>query len=225
MGKKSKYTSLILFGSAAWMVCAVALPMNHATGTDRLVAKVSNLVISQAYADDDKDKSKDESKDEESKSDDESKDDESKDEDSTSTDFSSATSVCVSRSSVLSTLGLTSDSDDEANSDDESKDDEAKSDDESKDDEAKSDDESKDDESKSDDESSSDDTVVTEAFIESLSGCTAIDGSSTVAGVWVPDSAVGDSTLLNEYFSQVSAGTSAANPESSMKSFREIHGQ
>lgn len=125
-----KQISLMVFGSAAWMVCAVALPMSQATDTDGLMAKASNLLIGQAYAKDDESKSDDEGKsDDKSKSDDEDK---SKDNSSSSSyDFSSATLVCVSKTSVETTLGITSSSDESKSDDDKSKNDESKSDDDS----------------------------------------------------------------------------------------------
>jgi len=130
MNKTTKYISMILFGSAAWMVCAVALPMNQATDTDGLMAKASNLFIGQAYAKDDESKSDDEGKsDDKSKSDDEDK---SKDKSSSSSyDFSTATLVCVSKTSVETTLGITSSSDESKSDDDKSKSDDSKSDDDS----------------------------------------------------------------------------------------------
>jgi len=54
MNITAKYISTILFASAAWMVCAVALPMNQAVETDGLMARVSNLLITEAYAKADK---------------------------------------------------------------------------------------------------------------------------------------------------------------------------
>lgn len=119
MNKTTKYISTILFGSAAWMVCAVALPMNQVADTDGLFAKVSDLVIGQAYAKDDESKSDDDK----SKSDDEdkSKDEgESKSSESSSVtyDFSSDTLICVSRTSVETTLNISSESTDDGKSKD-----------------------------------------------------------------------------------------------------------
>jgi len=124
-----KQISLMVLGGAAWMVCAVVLPMNQAANTDGLMAEVSSLVISQAYADDDKSKSDDEDKsDDKSKSDDESKsEDESS---STSYDFSSDTLICVSRTSVETTLNISSESSDGKSSDKD--DDKSESDDDDK---------------------------------------------------------------------------------------------
>ena len=139
-----KQISLMAFGSVAWLVCAVALPMNQATDTDGLMAKVSNLLITQAYASDDESKSDDDdkSKDSESKSDDEDK---SKDE-SSSTSYDTSSLVCISKTTVETTLSSSESKDSESKSDDEdkSKDDESKSDDEGKsDDSSKSDDDGK----------------------------------------------------------------------------------
>jgi len=131
MNNTIKQISLMVFGGAAWMVCAVALPMHQAVETDGLMAKVSNLVITQAYAEDDKSKSDDEGK---SDDDDKSKD-KSSSSSSSSYDFSSDTLICVSRTSVETTLNISSESsDDSKSSDDKSKsDDEGKSDDKSSD--------------------------------------------------------------------------------------------
>jgi len=233
MNKTIKNISMVLFGSAAWMVCAVVIPMSQGQGTDGLMAKVSNLVISQAYAEDDKSKS-----DDESKSKDEGK---STGESSSTYDFSSATLVCVSKTSVLTSLGLSSESSESAKSDDESKskDEESKSedgssksgddesskssDDGSKDSEAKS---SDDDKSKDSETTSSDSTEVTQSSVEALSSCTAIGTNGTEVGVWVPDSAVGNSAALTAYVNDVLAGGSApAHPDSSMGSYREIRGE
>jgi len=231
MDKTIKQLSLGLFGSVAWLVCAVALPMNQGTTThDGLSAKLGNLVITQAFADDDGAKSDDESKDEDKS------EDKSKDESSVSYDFSAATLVCVSRTTVLTTLGLSSESeegksDDEAKSDESKSDDSAKSDDSSSDDSAKSDDESKDDDKSKDDESKDSSSEVTQTFIESLAGCTALTSGGTTNGVWVPDTAVDsagslDSAAVSAYFTQVASGSNSGQPaDSSMESYREIRGQ
>jgi len=264
MNNVMKKISLMGLGGVAWMVCAIAMPMNQAQDTQSLTAKVADLVISQAYADDEAKNDDSESKD------DESKDKESKDS-SISYDFSSATLVCVSRSTVLTTLNFTS-SESEAKSDDDGSksDDEAKSDDDSStessevslDDES-SEVDSSDDESKSDDEGKSDDsedkskddssTAVTQSYIEALPACTVF--GSTVAGVYVPSTAIIssgssassttgttsgsststgsssvslDSNVTSAYFAQLASGTSGlsgAPKASKMESYREIHGE
>ena len=65
---------------------------------------------------------------------------------------------------------------------------------------------------------------VTESYIESLPTCTAIDGASTVPGVWLPDSAVEDGPSLNGYFAQLQGGLVSGRPDSESRSYREIKG-
>jgi hypothetical protein len=67
---------------------------------------------------------------------------------------------------------------------------------------------------------------VTSTTVDSLATCKAIDGSSTVAGVWIPDTANGDSAALTAYIAEVEAGGSTpSTPDSSMESYREIRGE
>jgi len=231
-----KQISMMVFGSVAWLVCAVALPMHQVSGTDSLSAKVANLVIAPAFASSSDDEAK--SDDDESKDSDEGKDDES-DDTSSSYDFSSATLVCVSQSSVLTALNFTSSESEAKSDDDESKDDEAKSDDdesseseatsddgESSDDGAKSDDdESKDDEAKSDDEESDESsTELSASFIQGLPACT-VFGASSAAGVWVPSSAIdlsattsGGATTTSGSTSTTSGGTTTTSGSTSTTS-------
>jgi len=66
MNKTMKHLSLILLGSAFWLVCSV-MPGNSSTVADTsLVAKTLNLVLTPVYADEDKHESakKDEEADE-----------------------------------------------------------------------------------------------------------------------------------------------------------------
>ena len=138
MNITAKYISTILFASAAWMVCAVALPMNQAVETDGLMARVSNLLITEAYAKADKvtlchvpngnsgnpqtlsvaDSAVDAHLTQHSgdylgacvgASSDNSA--------SSGYDFSSDTLICVSRASVESTLGISSEDSDDKSSD------------------------------------------------------------------------------------------------------------
>ncbi|OIO70440.1 MAG: hypothetical protein COW19_00290 [Zetaproteobacteria bacterium CG12_big_fil_rev_8_21_14_0_65_55_1124] len=67
--------------------------------------------------------------------------------------------------------------------------------------------------------------TVTQAYVESLPTCTAIGGGSTDAGVWLPESAVADDIALNDYFVQVQAGVVSGHPDSASSSYREISGQ
>jgi len=224
-----KQISMMVFGSVAWLVCAVALPMHQGPGTDSLTAKVANLVIAPAFASSTDDEAKsddDESKDNDEGKDDESKDDGESDDTSSSYDFSSATLVCVSQSSVLTALNFTSSESEAKSDDDESKDDEAKSDDdesseseatsddgESSDDGAKSDDddESKDDEAKSDDdESDESSTTLSASFIQGLPACT-VFGASSAAGVWVPSSAIIFPTVSSSGTTTTSGGTTTTS--------------
>ena len=64
MKNTMKQISMILFGTAAWMVCAVVAPMQQGTENTGLFAAVASLAVPAAYADvddDDKDKDKDKS--------------------------------------------------------------------------------------------------------------------------------------------------------------------
>jgi len=65
---------------------------------------------------------------------------------------------------------------------------------------------------------------VSEAYVESLPTCTAIDGGTMVTGVWMPDVAMGNGASLNAYFGQVQAGVYSGRPDSVSRSYREIAG-
>jgi hypothetical protein len=284
---------LLLLGSVSWLVCGIALPSNQGMDAGGLMAKVSNLVIAQAIADNNgkngnsdnssSDKSGNSDNSGSDKSSSESSDKSSSDKSSgESSSSSSATLVCESRDSVLSSLGLTS-SDKSSNdksgnesSDKSSSSDKSGNSDNSSSDKSGNSDNSGSDKSGNSDNSSSDkdnndgkvtichippgnpsqrqtitvdqsavsahmahgDSMgacsgVTQSYIESLPTCAAIvgAGSSTVTGVWVPEGAIGNSTALNDFYTQVQAGSAAATPfeqagnDTSQKSYREIRGQ
>jgi len=67
--------------------------------------------------------------------------------------------------------------------------------------------------------------AATIAYVESLPSCTTFDGGSTVSGVWLPDSAVGNASSMNAYVAQLQAGGLSAQPDSTSRSYREISGQ
>ena len=292
MEKAVKKLTLALIAGSAWMICAVLLPTHHARGMNGdLMAMASCLFITQAYADDSQASSSDDaskSEDDSSKSGEseaKSSDDSSKSSSSSSYDFSSATLVCVSKTSLESTLGISSSSDSSKSEDDSSKssDDSAKSSDDSSSSSSESSDDSSsdkvtichvppgnednpqtlsvassavdahlsnhpgdhvgacdssedsstksdeassksgDDNAKSSDSSSSSSSSST---LDALPSCTALsDTGASEDGVWVPDSAVGDSSALTAYIDQVQGGGGSSLPDNSMQSYREIRGQ
>jgi len=68
---------------------------------------------------------------------------------------------------------------------------------------------------------------VSESYLEDLPGCSTIDagGHAVVVGVWMPNSAQGDGASLNAYFTQVQAGSLSGRPASASYAYREIYGQ
>jgi hypothetical protein len=68
---------------------------------------------------------------------------------------------------------------------------------------------------------------VNQSYIESLPTCAAIiaAGAPTVDGCWVPSSALGNDTALNAYFEQIQSGVVLGQADSAQHSYREIHGQ
>jgi len=92
MGKVFKPISVMLFGSVAWVISAIALPVYQMHMGQDYSDNMNDSVITLAYAED-KNSSEDTS---------------------SSYDFSSAALVCISKSLVLSTLGFSSEGDDES---------------------------------------------------------------------------------------------------------------
>jgi len=61
--------------------------------------------------------------------------------------------------------------------------------------------------------------------ISTLSSCTTFDGGSTVTGVWLPDSVVGNGDSMTAYIAQLQSGVLSGKPDSTSQSYREISGQ
>jgi len=233
---------MILFGTAAWMVCAVVAPMQQGTENTGVFATVANLAVPAAYADDDKNK----------EDDDKSKDKSS----SVKTDY-----VCVSVALLTESVGKDK-TKEEGKAEDEHKakadeedyakaerehaskaesdgDDAGKSDHDSK---AKDgDDKAKDHEDKAKDhEDKSKSYKSVEDNLGSLqANCTVMDGDQT-PGVWIPGTqeeidaqlaADGGATVLIDSISSDGGATGGnGSPlgdttDSSLESYREIRGE
>ncbi len=67
--------------------------------------------------------------------------------------------------------------------------------------------------------------MQTQSIVQALPTCTAMGAGSTDAGVWLPESTVGNGTSLNAYLAQVQSGAASGHPDSSSQSYREISGQ
>jgi len=243
MKNTMKQISMILFGTAAWMVCAVVAPMQQGTENTGVFATVANLAVPAAYADDDKNKEDD---------------DKSKDKSSSV----KTGSVCVSLALLTESVGKDKTKEDgkaedehKAKSDEEdyakaerehaSKaevdgDHEGKSDHDSK---AKDgDDKAKDHEDKAKDhEDKSKSYSDTKTKVEALTGnCKALvkanDGSvSTEPGVWIPGTLEsvtselandgGANTLIDLISSDGGSSVENSAEDASMESYREIRGE
>lgn len=67
--------------------------------------------------------------------------------------------------------------------------------------------------------------AATLAYVEALPSCTTLEAGSSVTGVWLPDGAAGNGTTMNAYVAQLQAGGISAQPDSGSRSYREISGQ
>jgi len=77
VNKTMKQLSLMLLGSALWLVCAIVPGNNSAVADTSLVAKVSSLIVSPAYADEDEHESAKKDEEADDHEDEDKKDDES----------------------------------------------------------------------------------------------------------------------------------------------------
>jgi len=77
MNKTMKQLSLMLLGSALWLVCTVVPGNSGAIANASLVVKASNLVVSPAYADEDEHESAEKDEEADDHEDEDKKDDES----------------------------------------------------------------------------------------------------------------------------------------------------
>ncbi len=72
-------------------------------------------------------------------------------------------------------------------------------------------------------------TSVDTVCVDSLPGCTALGGASP-SGIWIPESGVNadgtlNVTILDDYFTQTCTSGASGMPDSMRKSYRDIHGQ
>jgi hypothetical protein len=203
-----KVARFILLGSAVLLICAVLLPTNRIIGSD-LAAKVSNLVVAQAFADGGESSYKSGGSD--------------KSGGGGGGGGSTDCLVCVPVSSTPLGSGSSGNSKSgEDNSKNSNKVSVCHSGGKS-----------------GNQTTLSIDSSAVPAHLaqgDSYGGCSntiptcgATTSSGVAAGIWVPSSAVGNDTALNAYFDQIQSGTpsglQACSTTNATQSYRDIHGQ